>query len=293
MSRVFFNLMKSDAGFNYRWVQPPQITYLVSTVDRWGNHNITPVTLGTCVGVNSLSDPQESNYTYAFSVGSMDVPDIPARDAFRNLEAVPECVISYPGSELMEQIWVTALPFPPGIEEVEVARLTPLPSRAVRPAGIAECPVNIEARVRSSCAVGDHFRLYVCQAVGVSVDRGLLEQDEKNPLHYGILAIDPLFEVAIVPKRDLPPRLYFSRLDREALIRTPDDIGSSKKWVGSFEDWIEDESHRGKVTDDERQEILRLNDSWQENPDPRVNGQTKVALTRYLTQIVWDRRGLG
>jgi len=45
------------------------------------------------VGVNSLPNPQDSNYYYAFSVGSADVPDIPVRDAFHNLEAVPELPI--------------------------------------------------------------------------------------------------------------------------------------------------------------------------------------------------------
>ena len=289
MSTTFFDLTQSDKGFNYRWVQPPQIAYLVSTIDRLGNHNVTPVTLGTCVGVNSLSNPRGSNYYYAFSVGSADVPDIPARDAFNNLEAVPECVISYPGRDMMEQIWAAALPLPAGIEEMDVARLTPLSSRMVRPAGIAECPINIEARIKSSCHVGEHLRLYVCQVVGVSVEQELLERDRRDPLRRGILAIDPLFEVAIAAKDDLPPRLYFGQIDGDRLIRTPDDMGSSKKWVGSFEEWIEDEHRRNKITDEERGEILDLYNKWQENPDPIQNGQTKTQLTRHLTRIVWDR----
>ena len=290
MSNVFFDLTRSDKGFNYRWVQPPQVTYLVSTVDRWGNHNITPVTLGTCVGANSLPNPQDSNYYYAFSVGSADVPDIPARDAFHNLEAVPECVISYPGAELMEQIWATALPIPAGIEEMQVAGLTPLPSRMVRPAGVAECPINMEARVESSYAVGEHYRLYICQILGVSVDQGLLATDKGNPLHYGMMSIAPLFEVTIAREENLPPRLYFGQIDTEHLTRTPDDMGPSNKWVGSFADWIEDEARRGKIGEQERQEILRLYDVWQSDPDPAENGEVKAALTGYLRQIVWDRR---
>ena len=290
MTTRYFNLMTSDEGFNYRWVQPPQIAYLVSTIDAYGNHNVTPVTLGTCVGVNSLPKPEDSNYYYAFSVGSMDVPDIPARQAFHNLEMVPECVISYPGSELMEQIWVMGLPLPAGIEEVEVARLHPLPSKNVKPHGIAECPINMEAKVKSSCPVGDHYRLYICQIVGVSVDQGLLKEDAKNPFHYGMLSIDPLLETAIVPMENRPPRLYFGKIDRENLIRTPDDIGSSTKWIGSFEEWIEDEYQRGKVSDSEKRDIFQLFQAWTNNPDPQENGAVKKKLTRYLRDIVWDRR---
>ena len=38
MSTAFFDLTQSDQGFNYRWVQPPQVAYLVCTLDEWGNH---------------------------------------------------------------------------------------------------------------------------------------------------------------------------------------------------------------------------------------------------------------
>lgn len=290
MSKLYFDLMKSDKGFNYRWVQPPQITYLVSTIDEHGNNNTTPVTLGTCVGVNSLANFDESNYYYAFSVGSVDVPDISARQAFHNLERIPECVISYPGSDLLEQIWITGLPLPAGIDEIEVAQLTPLASKVVKPAGIKECPINMEARVKSSCAVGDHYKLYISQILSVSVDENLIEQDRENPLHYGVLAIDPLFEVAIVPKENLPPRLYFGKIDHQNLIRTPDNIGSSKKWVGSFEDWIEDEFERGKINQKERAQIFRLHHEWVINPDPMRNKDVKFELTQHLKKMVWDRR---
>jgi len=290
MSEIYFDLMKSDKGFNYRWIQPPQITYLVSTIDNYGNNNVTPVTLGTCVGVNSLSRPQGSNYYFAFSVGSIDVPDIPARHAFFNLESTPECVICYPGSDLMEQVWVTGLPLPPGIDEIEVAQLTPKKSNKVKPGGIEECPINMEARVKSSCAVGEHYKLYICQILGVSVKEDLVKQDQKNPLHYGILAIDPLFETAIVPYEGLPPRLYFGKIDRDNLIRTPDDIGSSKKWIGTFEEWIEDEFDRGKINSQEKEEIFRLCLKWRKNPNPIKNGLTKNELTQDLIRMIWEKR---
>lgn len=35
--------------WNHRWLQPPQIAYLVSTLDRRGNANLTPVTMGTAM----------------------------------------------------------------------------------------------------------------------------------------------------------------------------------------------------------------------------------------------------
>ena len=289
MPKTYFNLMKSDAGFNYRWIQPPQIAYLVSTIDEFGNNNVTPVTLGTCVGVNSNPNAKESNYYFAFSVGSFDVEDIPARNAFYNLEKNPECVISYPGSNLLEKIWVTGLPLPPRIDELEVAKLSPFEPKEVKPSGIVECPINIEAKVKSSCAVGDHYKLYICQAVAAHIDQDLLESDREHFLHPGVLAIDPLFETAIMPVKDKPPRLYFGKIDTENLIRTPDDIGSSKTWVGSFVDWIEDEFDRGKITLEKKKEILDLEKQWSLNPNPKNNENVEMKLTTYLTELVWER----
>lgn len=291
MSRTFFDLLKSDKGFNYRWIQPPQVVYLVSTIDSFGNHNVTPVTLGTCVGVNSLPDAKESNYYFAFSVGSLDVPNIPVRQAFANLNEVKECVISFPGAELQEQIWVAGLPLPRGINEIDVARLTAIPSKKVKPGGIKECPVNIETIVKTSCAVGHHYTLFVCQAVGISVSDEMLRADMENPLAYGILNFDPVFETAIATDGHSAPRLYFGQIDRKNLVRNPDDIGSSTKWLGSFEEWIEDEWTRGKISAQERSQILKWNETWQQNPDPESNSKIKDELTKILAEMIWDRRG--
>ncbi|NOZ62388.1 MAG: flavin reductase family protein [Calditrichaeota bacterium] len=290
MTQIYFDLEKSDRGFNYRFVQPPQITYLISTIDEFGNGNVTPVTLGTCVGVNSLAEPSGSNWYFAFSVGSRDVPDIPVRDAFRNLVKNPECVISYPGAELMEKIWAMGLPFPRGINELEIAELTPLASKKVKPTGIKECPINLEARVQKSIPVGDHYQLFVCQIVAATIDENLIQKDNRNPLHLGVLEIDPLFEVAIVPENGKPPRLYFGKIDRRNFIRTPDDIGSSKKWLGSFEEWIEDEAERGKINSEEKSEILGLYEKWKENPDPETNEIVRLKLIEFLKKIIWERR---
>jgi len=290
MSRIFYDLMRPETGMNYRWVQPPQIVYLVSTVDQNGNVNVTPISLGTCVGVNSLPDPVESNYFFAFSVGNVDLPNLPARDAYHNLETVPECVISYPSSDFLEKIWVAALPLPKGINEMDVAGFAPLPSRRVHPPGIQECPVNMEAVVKSSYQVGAHFKLYICQVVAVSVNAELVARDETSAEHVGVLSIDPLFEAAIVALEGRAPRLYFGKIDRDKLYPTPDDIGSSRTWIGTFEAWMEDELERGKIGQEQMKEILALNKQWQANPDPKVNQEARLKLTRRLTEIVWNRK---
>ena len=148
----------------------------------------------------------------------------------------------------------------------------------------------MEARIKSSCAVGDHYKLYICQIVGVSVDEELISRDNLNPLHYGVLDIDPVFETAIAYEDKSAPRLYFGKIDRENIIRNADDIGSSKKWIGTFEEWMEDEVEKGKISDQEKINIIKLQLRWEINPDPQNNSIVKKELTEYLAKIIWDKR---
>ncbi len=149
-ARATFDLLGGELDFNYRWIQPPQIVFLVSTLDARGEPNLTPATLGSCLVAAPDPEHPETSYYFAFSLGTADVPGLAARQGARNLEHSGECVISYPSIELMDEVNMSAYPFPSGISEFDVTGLTPLPSKHVKPPGIAECPVNIEGVVESS-----------------------------------------------------------------------------------------------------------------------------------------------
>ncbi len=269
----------------FRWVQPPQMVFLVSTQDQYGNANLTPVTLGTCVGVTSEDDQSETGYYIAFSIGKRDIPELSARDAYRNLEECPECVIAYPGADLLEEIRATALPFPTGISEFDVTELTPLPSKRVAPAGIQECPVNLEAEVRTTFDLGKHFRLYITEVVGISIDHELARQDAESEEHTGALRVNPLFETAMRIQEGVPPRMLFRQIDMERVFHASDELGPSREWIGSFEGWMEDEVARGRLSRNEMSKILLLAEKWNANPDPKTNHETKMELSRWLRDL--------
>lgn len=278
---------KSGSGINHRWVQPPQIAYFVTTIDKYGNTNVTPVTMGTSFG---------PPHYYVFCLSNLFVPDwdgeeyIPGiKQGYMNLKEIPECVISYFGHDLLRESWIAGMPIPRGISELEVAGLTPLPSKKVAPCGIAECPVNMEARVISTQKVGSRWTLYTCEIVGVSVNAGYVERDNGTYGGTGVLAIDPLFEVKIAkgPTEDTSGmRLYYNRMDYSRIERCPEDIGCYDHWIGSFEQWLEDERLRGKLTEAEKGEILELNAKWQTDLDPKVNGAVREELTKRLKKLV-------
>ena len=277
---------EKHSGINHRFVQPPQISYFVTTVDQFGNTNVTPVTMGTSFG---------PPFYYVFCLSNLFVEDWDGaykpgiKQGYMNLKEIPECVISYYGYDLLRESWIAGMPIPRGINEMEVAGLTPLPSRKVRPSGIAECPVNMECRIIGTQAVGSRWMLYTCEIVGVSVNKDYVDRDEKEFGSMGVLGIDPLFEVKIA-KGDTPEtsgmRLYYNRMDTRMLERCPEDIGCEDDWIGSYAQWLIDEQNRGKITEAERRELLDLDARWQMDLNPETNGAVKEELTRRLRNLV-------
>ena len=299
--------ISAHRDWNHRWVQPPQIAYLVSTEDQGGNANLTPVTMGT-----AMASPGYG-WWYSFAVFN-------ERDACRNLLEVPECVISYYGPDLIYQSWIAALPIPRGISEFGVAKLSPLPSQRVKPSGVQECPVNLEMKVHFSQRLGgdgsvgqpagrtgdyDGPRMSYCAAGGggsgstmftgkiiaASIGKDYVRTDVKALEHVGVLFIDPVFEVLIARRQvgpDRPSRLYYAKMQREPLYRDSDDIGCSNEyWTGDFEMWMLAEEKRGRISGQERQHLITLNREWTDDPDPERNGQAKTSLTEKLREIVW------
>jgi len=281
---TYFDLKSAPSGVNVRWVQPPQITYFVTTIDRAGNLNTTPVTMGTCVGPLTH---------YAFALSNLNKPKFYAgerqdlKHAYMNLKEIPECVISYVGYDLLRESWITGLPLPRGISEMEVAGLTPLPSKKVRPSGIRECAVNLEAKVVYTRVMEPYHTLYVCDIVGIQVNSAYVRRDEVEGKRLGVMAIDPIFEVLIGEGETGNTRLYYARMDPGSLEKAPEDFGTlGKVWIGTYERWLDDEQQRGKLSGAEVQELLALRQAWEQNRDPLTNSQVKNELTRRLQRLV-------
>ena len=280
---------EKSSGINHRWVQPPQVSYFVTTVDSYGNVNVTPVTMGTSFG---------PPFYYVFCLSNLFVPNWDdeykpgIKQGYMNLKETPECVISYYGHDLVRESWIAGMPIPKGINEMEVAGLTPLPSRKVAPPGIAECPVNMECRVIHTLKVGSRWTLYTCAIVGVSVDERFVERDRPEFGSMGVLGIDPVFEVKIA-KGDTPEtsamRLYYNRMSLDTIERCPEDVGCEDDWIGSFDQWLVDEQKRGKITEDERTILLDLDARWAMDRNPETNGPVRQELTARLRHLVRKR----
>ena len=284
-----FNKYKLDGenikGAHHRYIQPPQAAYFVTTVDNAGNMNTTPVTMGSQIGGRFFSFSLSNLF-----VDEWDQEKYPYRDGVKqgycNLLEVPECVISFFGYPLLRESWIAGMPIPKGISEIDVMGLTPLLSEQVKPCGIAECPINLEARVLHSHKLGKSWMNYICEVIQVTVHKELDEKNRSGPLAgYGMLIIDPLFEV-LTGKGSSPQtdnfRLVYGRLDLSKIERCPEDVGCRDFWIGSFEQWIEDEQKRGKLTAGEMDRIFKLEADWAKKRDPISNSMVKSELTELL-----------
>lgn len=278
-------------GMHHRYIQPPQIAYFVTTCDKYGNMNTTPVTMGTAIGHNFFSFTLSNLHT---NQDDWDLDNNGWRDGIKqgyaNLREVPECVISYYGHDLLRESWIAGCPVPKGISEIDVMGCTPLPSQLVRPCGIAECPINLEARMLHVHKLGARWTNYIVEIIGGSIHKWLEDENAHGELAgYGMLAIDPLFEVKIASgdtEDTAAYRLYYDRLDFGKIERCPADVGYDADWIGTFADWMHDEVKHGHITPAEEARALELKALWDANRNPQENAAVRAELTALLRKAV-------
>ncbi|CAH8772703.1 flavin reductase family protein [Paenibacillus dendritiformis] len=128
----------------------PKILYygmpviLLNTLNEDGTVNISPMSSSWALGDSIV-----------LGIG-------PGSKALENVQRHPECVINVPGPDLWKQVEKLApytgrspvpdfkkqMGFTYHKDKFELSGLTPVPSMAVQPTRIAECPLQIEAQIR-------------------------------------------------------------------------------------------------------------------------------------------------
>ena len=124
-------------------VAPRPIAW-VSTISASGELNLAPFSFFNAVCV----DPP----LLAFAPG-LRAPRQPevghgeAKDTLRNVRETREFVVNIVTYELAEEMNLTSGEYEESVNEFEVAKVTPAPSKIVRPPRVAESPVSIECRL--------------------------------------------------------------------------------------------------------------------------------------------------
>jgi flavin reductase (DIM6/NTAB) family NADH-FMN oxidoreductase RutF len=124
-------------------VTPRPIAW-VTSADAEGSVNLAPFSFFNAFG----SSPP----VLVFSPGLRR--DGTPKDTLRNVRTTGEFVVNAAVESLAEQVNLTSKDVPYGASEVELARLTVLPSTKVRVPRLAESPVNLECRVLQITTIG-------------------------------------------------------------------------------------------------------------------------------------------
>jgi len=115
------------------------------------------------------------------------------KDSLRNCRERGEFVWNLATRRLAEQMNETCAAVPYGTDEFELAGLTKLPSRLVRPPRAAESPVNFECKVteivtlKSLTGVPTGSFLVLGEVIGVHIERSLLKDGTFDTFNAGII----------------------------------------------------------------------------------------------------------
>ena len=159
-----------------RLFAPSSCLVMITTVDEGGR--INAASFATCVRV--CHDP----VYIAFTVGA-------TKDTYHNVLATHEFVVNVPcfEREILEKVRVVGLEFPSGVNELEKAGLTAIPSRVLKAPRIAECRSHFECRIEWT-KQWLHRLMVVGKVVAASVDEGCVDRDgyviwdKLKPAHY-------------------------------------------------------------------------------------------------------------
>lgn len=147
-----------------RLASPVASVAVITTIDAAGRVNAAPV--ATCLRNNHHPT------CYEFTMDAR-------KHTSENIQSTAEFVVNVVPFDraVLEKMQVTALPFPRGVNELEVAQLTAIPSKIVKPPRIGECLSHFECKVEwTKQWLGSRLTI-VGRVVAASVNRECIDAE--------------------------------------------------------------------------------------------------------------------
>jgi len=140
-------------------VAPRPIAWITS-MNLAGQLNAAPFSAYNYMGI----DPP----IVAVGVGNRPGPGVVGKDTAHNIRTRGEFVINVVNEALAEAMNITAVDFPPEINELDIAHLATEPSIIVNIPRIAAAPASLECREITTMEIG-HSRIILGQVVAIHV----------------------------------------------------------------------------------------------------------------------------
>ncbi len=174
---MFYETEKNDHGLArppFKSCAVPRVIGWLSTVSPAGADNLAPYSQFT----NLTFDPP---YVLV-SINRKGTGE--RKDTCVNIEATGEFVYNIVPYALREKMNVTAVPFPPGVDEFEKAGLTKAECRLVKAKRVAESPINLECKYVQTIVLPGTSRsgtvdIIIGKVVGVHIADDVIGPDGK------------------------------------------------------------------------------------------------------------------
>ncbi len=131
----------------------------VTTLNRDGGVNAAPYSFFNVMGSNPP----------VVALGILGDAERGFKDTSRNILDGGEFVVNLVPDALAPQMNITAVDAPAGVDELELAGLTPAPCEHVKPPRIAESPVSFECVNLSTVITGPHQALVVGRVLAIHI----------------------------------------------------------------------------------------------------------------------------
>ena len=159
---MLFDLTTLDPALGYKLmvstITPRPIAWVVSQ-DAQGELNAAPYSFFNAFA----SDPP------VIGIGVGRRPSGAAKDTRANIEATRQFVVNLVDEDTAAAMNVTAIDFPPAVNELAQAGLTTIASARVAPPRIAESPVAFECELLQVVDLGPHSGLVLGRIVAIHV----------------------------------------------------------------------------------------------------------------------------
>jgi len=157
-------------------IMPRPIAW-VTTIDAAGKPNGAPYSFFNVLG----EDPP----VVGFSVADRGVGQ--KKDTEVNVRRSGEFVVNFVTMSTLEQMNITAIDFPPEVNELEVAGLATCPGAHVSVPMIAESPVSLECKLFRIVELGSSRSLIIGEVLAVHVSDAAVIDREKCHLNTSVL----------------------------------------------------------------------------------------------------------
>ena len=148
----------------------PRPIALATTVDLKGRVNAAPFSFFNAVS----SIPPV--VVLGISPGATEADGY--KDTERNIRDTGEFVVNLVDEELAERMNICAVDFPTEIGELEVAKLTEVPSVGVKPPRIAESPVSFECKRITGLSLGGNSTMEVGRVIHIHIRDDLMDMEK-------------------------------------------------------------------------------------------------------------------